>query len=140
MSAFILRHNPSAAMLSSWFDRMLGDPSTEADQELLYRLQPRMDISEEENQYMISMDIPGLTKADISIKVENGTLKVEGERKDERKGKHHHAERAYGKFIRSFSLPDDVDSAKIEAKVDNGVLELKMPKNKKALPIEIKIA
>jgi len=140
MSAFVLRHNPTAAMLSSWFDRMLGDLSTESDQELTSRLQPRMDISEEEGHYYISMDVPGLTKSDISIKVENGAVKIEGERKEEKKGKYHHSERAYGKFLRSFSLPDDVDSAKIEAKAENGVLELKLPKNKKALPIEIKIS
>jgi HSP20 family protein len=143
MSTFLLRHNPTAAaaMLSSWFDRVLGDTqSSEGGHELAYRLQPRLDISEEEQQYNVIVDIPGMTKEDVSVKVENGTLRIEGERKEEKRGKYHHAERTSGKFLRSISLPEDVDSTKIEAKAANGVLELRLPKSKKAMPVEIKIA
>ncbi len=67
-------------------------------------------------------------------------MKIEGERKEERSnGKYHLTERTYGRFYRSFALPDDVDAEKIEAKVSNGVLEISLPKNQKALPVEIKI-
>lgn len=140
MSTFLLRHNPAAAVLSNWFDKMFYDRTTESEGEQTFRLQPKMDISEEEDKYFVSVDIPGLTKDDISIKAESGVIKIEGERKEERKGKYHYAERAFGRFMRIFSLPDDVDSEQIVAKVNNGVLELQLPKNKKALPVEIKIS
>jgi len=142
MSTFVLRHpTTTAALLSNWFDRMLGDtPSSEERHETACRMQPRMDIAEEEGQYSVVVDIPGLTKDDISVKVENGALRIEGERKEEKRGKYHYAERASGTFLRSFTLPEDVDAAKIEAKVANGVLELRLPKSEKALPVEIKIA
>ena len=80
-----------------------------------------------------------MVKEDISIKVENGTMKIEGERKEERTGKYHLTERTVGRFYRSFALPDDVDAEKIEAKASNGVLEISLPKSQKVLPVEIKI-
>jgi HSP20 family protein len=129
---------PAVADFFSIFDRVFGDRAL-ADDRADYRVQPRMDVSEEENRYAVAIDIPGLSKEDISIKVENGTMKIEGERKEERAGKYHLAERSYGRFYRSFALPDDVDAEKIEAKVANGVLEITLPKTQKALPVEIKI-
>jgi len=140
MSTLLLRQSPAASLLSSWFDRMMGDPSSEAVHEAAYSIQARLDISEDEEKYFVTVDIPGLAKEDVSVTVENGVMKIEGERKEEKKGKYHHTERTYGKFLRSFSLPDDVDTSKIEAKAANGVLELQMPKNKKAKPIEVKIS
>jgi len=138
MSALVMRPVPSVADFFSIFDRVFGDrPLT--DDRADYKVQPRMDVSEEENRYAITLDIPGLAKEDISIKVENGTMKIEGERKEERTGKYHLAERTVGRFYRSFALPDDVDAEKIEAKATNGVLEISLPKNQKALPVEIKI-
>jgi len=138
MSALVMRPVPAVADFFSIFDRVFGDrPLT--DDRADYRVQPRMDVSEEENKYAVTLDIPGLAKEDISIKVENGTMKIEGERKEERTGKYHLTERAYGRFYRSFALPDDVDAEKIEAKAANGVLEISLPKNQKALPVEIKI-
>jgi HSP20 family protein len=133
-----MRPVPSVADFFSIFDRVFGDRSL-TDDRADYRVQPRMDVSEEENKYAVTLDIPGLAKEDISIKVENGTMKIEGERKEERAGKYHLTERTYGRFYRSFALPDDVDAEKIEAKASNGVLEISLPKNQKALPVEIKI-
>ncbi|MDR2592927.1 MAG: Hsp20/alpha crystallin family protein [Chitinispirillales bacterium] len=138
MSALVMRPVPSVADFFSIFDRVFGDRSL-TDDRADYRVQPRMDVSEEENKYAVTLDIPGLAKEDISIKVENGTMKIEGERKEERTGKYHLTERTYGRIYRSFALPDDVDAEKIEAKANNGVLEISLPKNQKALPVEIKI-
>jgi HSP20 family protein len=138
MSALVMRPVPAVADFFSIFDRVFGDRSI-TDDRADYRVQPRMDVSEEENKYAVTLDIPGLAKEDISIKVENGTMKIEGERKEERTGKYHLTERTVGRFYRSFALPDDVDAEKIEAKVSNGVLEISLPKNQKALPVEIKI-
>jgi HSP20 family protein len=133
-----MRPVPAMADFFSIFDRVFGDRQL-TDDRVDYRVQPRMDVSEEENKYAVTLDIPGLSKEDITIKVENGAMKIEGERKEERTGKYHLAERTYGRFYRSFALPDDVDAEKIEAKAANGVLEITLPKNQKALPVEIKI-
>ncbi|GBU22576.1 heat-shock protein [Fibrobacteres bacterium R8-0-B4] len=138
MSSLVMRPVPSVSDFFSIFDRVFGDRSL-TDGRADYKVQPRMDVSEEENKYAVTLDIPGLSKEDISIKVENGAMKIEGERKEERTGKYHLAERTYGHFYRSFALPDDVDAEKIEAKAANGVLEISLPKSQKALPVEIKI-
>jgi HSP20 family protein len=88
-----------------------------------YRLQPRMDVSEEENRYVITVDIPGLAKEDISIKIENDAMKIEGKRKEERNNAQYRlTERTAGRLYRSVALPNDVDAEKIEAKAANGVL------------------
>jgi len=142
MSTLVFR-NPAHALFSNWFDRMLGDaaPSEDAGGQAAYqRALPRMDIAEEEGHYSVVVDVPGLTREDVSVKIENGAMRIEGERKEEKRGRYHCAERVSGKFLRSITLPEDVDAAKIEAKVSNGVLELTMPKSKKALPVEVKIA
>ena len=140
MSALVLRHNPAADMLSNWFDRFFSESPSDVGREQTFRLQPKMDISEEDEKYVVTVDIPGLTKEDVGIKVESGMVKIEGERKAEQQGKYRHAERAFGKFMRVFSLPDDVEAEGITAKVANGVLELQLPKSKKAQPREIKIS
>jgi HSP20 family protein len=133
-----MRPVPAVADFFSIFDRVFGDRSLTGDC-ADYKVLPRMDVFEEENRYAVTLDIPGLAKEDISIKVENGAVKIEGERKDERTGKYHLTERAHGRFYRSFALPDDVDAEKVEAKAANGVLEISLPKNRKALPVEIKV-
>ncbi|MDR0306916.1 MAG: Hsp20/alpha crystallin family protein [Chitinispirillales bacterium] len=138
MSAFVMRNYP-AAMLSNWLDGVLDNQLLNADREMQRVMQPRMDFSEEDAHYLIKADVPGLSKEDINITVENGIIKIEGESKEERKGKYHHVERLYGRFSRSFSLPDEVDAGKIEAKVNKGVLELKLPKTEKTKAIEIKV-
>jgi HSP20 family protein len=139
MSTLVVRRNPAAEMLSSWFDRMLGDASPETEGGMTYTVQPRMDIAEEKDAYFITLDVPGLTKEDISVKAESGMIKIEGERKEEKKGKYHRSERAFGRFLRSFSVPDDVEAGQIEAKVAHGVLELRLPKSEKAKAVEIKV-
>ena len=75
--------------------------------------------------------------------MKDGVLSIEGEKKDEKKVKdkewYYHLERSYGKFSRSFSLPELVDAEHIEAKLVDGVLELILKKNEKAKPKEIEV-
>jgi len=132
--------------LSSWLDDFFGNNSMfEAlDREFTSGTWPRVDITEEDNTYVIKADIPGLDKKDISVTVENGTLRIEGEKKEElkkEKDKYFHLERTYGRFSRNFALPEEVDANGIDAKMNNGVLELRLPKTEKARPkaIEVKI-
>jgi HSP20 family protein len=102
---------------------------------------PLTDIIEEENQWIIYSEIPGVKKEDISISFENSHLKIEAKKELKYKNKKHSNEETYqGKYQRKFKLNRDVDSKNIEATYENGVLELKIPKIKeKPKLIEVKI-
>lgn len=105
---------------------------------------PRIDIVENDESYSLKAELPGMDRKDVNIVVEKGVLRIEGEKKEETKrenGKYYHFEREYGKFSRSFALPDGTDAAQIQAKMSNGVLELTITKAEKEKPktIEVKI-
>ena len=106
---------------------------------------PTVDISETEAEYAIKAELPEVKKEDVKVTVEDGVLTIQGERKQEKeeKGrKYHRIERAYGRFVRSFTLPDTVDEGKVRAEYADGVLKLHLPKSEKAKPkqIDVKIA
>ena len=103
------------------------------------------DISEDENEYVIKAELPELKKEEVKVTVENGVLTISGERKfekEENKKKYHRVERAYGRFVRSFALPEDADASKVKAEFKDGMLTVHLPKSEKAKPkqIEVKIA
>ncbi|MBI4006170.1 MAG: Hsp20/alpha crystallin family protein [Gammaproteobacteria bacterium] len=104
---------------------------------------PSVDIKEENDKFVFLADIPGVDPKDIEVTTENGTLTIKGERKveteEEREG-YKRIERSRGSFYRRFSLPDTADTEKINAKSNNGVLEISVPKTDKvkARKIEIK--
>lgn len=105
---------------------------------------PKVDILENDQAFEIHVAAPGLSKEDFNVEVKDSFLTISGERKfsSEKKDKNYHAiETQYGSFSRSFSLPDNVDSSKINAKYNNGMLELTLPKDeKKALKTSIKVS
>ncbi len=103
---------------------------------------PLTDISEDNDKYTLSMDIPGVDKKDVKISYKNGNLVVSGERKyeDEKKSsKFHRIERAYGKYYREFRLPEKIVEDKIEAKFKDGTLSVVVPKAEDAKPKEIEV-
>lgn len=103
---------------------------------------PAADIKETEKAYVISMDVPGMAKNELNIKLENNVLSISGEKKVEEEkenDKYHLIERRIGSFERSFRLPDDVDDNKISASVENGILQVEIQKSAKALPKTIDI-
>jgi len=104
---------------------------------------PKVDVIENETSYEIHFAVPGLNKEEFNIELKDNHLTVSGERKftNEKKDKNYHAiETNYGSFSRSFSLPENVDTSKINAKYDKGILELTVPKDKKkALKKTIKV-
>lgn len=106
---------------------------------------PTVDISETEAEYAIHAELPGVKKEAVKVTMENGVLTIQGERRQEQTEnvrRHHRIERAYGRFARSFTLPDTVDAGKVRAEYADGMLHLHLPKSDKAKPkqIEVKIA
>lgn len=92
---------------------------------------PAVDIKEEDDRFVIRADLPGVSPDDIDITMEKGVLTIKGERKheaEEDKEGYHRIERAYGTFMRRFSLPENVDADKISASTKDGVVELVLPK------------
>lgn len=97
---------------------------------------PAIDVHEGDGQYLIKVDLPGVSKDDIKIAVDNGVLSITAETrsedKEEQDGKLIRQERHFGKFVRSLSIGADVDPAQISARFDQGVLSLFLPKREEA--------
>ena len=97
---------------------------------------PKVDIAETAGGFEVSLAAPGLKKEDFNIEVHDGLLTVSGERKfvNEDKGKNYHSiETQYGTFSKSFRLPKNVDTEKVEAKYKAGILSLFVPKDEKKI-------
>lgn len=125
-------------------DRIFDDFFRVGPREVSGRFIPDVDIYETENSLVIEMEAPGLKKEDIKITVEDGILVISGEKKierDEKKKNYMVVERCFGKFERAFNLPDYVDSEKIKAKYEDGILTITIPKKeeKKKKTIDVKI-
>ncbi len=106
---------------------------------------PAVDIQETDKEYVLKADLPEVKKDDVKVEFEDGVLTVEGERKQEKeeKGKtFHRIEREYGKFVRRFALPTEVDATKLTAEFKEGVLNVHLPKatNGKPKAISVKVA
>lgn len=103
---------------------------------------PAVDISENQNDYTVKAELPGVDKSDVKITVQNDVLTIRGEKKQEKETNdrnRNRVERTYGTFQRSFTLPLSVRSEKIEASYDNGVLTVVLPKMEEAKPKEIEV-
>ena len=103
---------------------------------------PLVDISEDDKEYRIKVELPEIKREDISVTTEAGALTVMGERKFEKEEparKYHRVERAYGTFGRSFALPDDADPAKVRAEFKDGVLTIHLLKDEKVKAQEIRV-
>lgn len=112
---------------------------------------PKVDVKEEKDAYLLEMDLPGKTDNDINIELNRNILTISSQSKSEKEekkeekveaktaGKYLIKERFYSKFSRSFTLPEDVDSENLSAKVTNGVLNVTMPRKAIAAPKRIAI-
>jgi HSP20 family protein len=135
----------SLTSLQDQFNRLLEgnftrDGSGHAD---LATWAPPVDIYETENELVVKADLPDLQDKDIDVRVANNTLTIRGERKFEKdvnEDNYLRIERAYGSFMRSFSLPNTVSSESIRAEYRNGVLTLHMAKREESKPKQIKIS
>lgn len=104
---------------------------------------PPVDIFETADRLVLRAELPGFTEDQVSLRIENGILSIEGERKFEEKSgseNYHRIERSYGKFVRSFSLPAaQFDTEKIGASMSNGILTVELPRREETKPKRIKI-
>lgn len=105
---------------------------------------PTVDISESAEEFQIKAELPEVKKEDVKISIEDGVLRISGERKQEKEEqgkKWHRVERTYGSFMRTFTLPSNVDDSKVRADYKDGVLTLRLPKSAQAKPksVDIKI-
>jgi HSP20 family protein len=103
---------------------------------------PPVDVVETQDKIIVRAELPGMKQEDVNIEFENGILTLRGERKFQKETSehtYHRVERAYGNFIRSFTLPRTVDPEKISASYRDGLLEIEVPKKEDAKPRQIKI-
>ena len=144
----VTRWDPSREMeelqnrLSNFFGRTparLGD--TKEESMTVAEWAPLVDITEDEKEYIIKTELPEVKKEDVKVAVENGLLTIVGERKFEKEEnkKYHRIERAYGRFVRSFIVPDYVEADKVSAEFKDGVLKVRLPKSEKTKPKQIEV-
>ena len=102
--------------------------------------QPLVDIFENDEAVVIKAELPGVDQKDIEVKIEDATLIIRGERKQDseiRKENYHRIERYYGAFHRGFSLPQSIDRERVNAACDKGVLTITLPKKEEVKPRQI---
>jgi len=147
----ITRFNPLSSELTRFdplwdiddmFNRFMLRPLLREGMEI--EPQIRMDVKEADGKYLVSAEIPGVNKDDIHVTVDGNRVSISAEVKQEKEAKEGErvirSERSYGMASRSFTLADEVDQSKVEAKYNNGMLELTLPKKPGAARKEISIS
>jgi HSP20 family protein len=103
---------------------------------------PAVDIYEDVHKVVVKLEVPGIKQEDLDVRVENNTLTVKGERKfesEEKEENFHRIERRYGSFVRSFTVPQTIDTESVAANYDAGVLTITLNKKAEAKPKQVKI-
>jgi len=117
-------------LMNAILNSTMGEPASE---EALVDFRPNINTRETEDNYHIEVELPGVKKENVDIQVDGNVLTISGERKIRQEVKeedYHRIESRYGTFSRSFTLPEKVDIANIQAEFENGVLEVVIPKLK----------
>lgn len=149
----LIRWNPEKELLNiekefsrmfNLFGNRFGLSKTDEDEYGTAEWSPLTDIYEDEENYKLKVDLPGIKKEDVKISFSDGQLSISGERKQEnenKNSKYHRIERTFGKYYRSFSLPQKIVEEKIDAEFKDGQLIVNIPKSEEAKPkqLEIKI-
>ena len=132
--------SPFHKQMDELWNRFLGE--TPLARRVTEEWLPSVDISETKDKLIIKAELPGLEAKDVNVSISGDLLVVKGEKKGEEEEKdehHHYVERYYGSFQRSFKLPVNVKTDKIEATFDKGVLKVTLPKTEEAKKKEIEI-
>lgn len=132
--------------MSSRLNRLIGRARTQTGEAITPSPDwtPLVDVMETDKSWQIKADLPDLRKEDVKVTVQDGALRIEGERKlekEQKDAKFHLVERSYGSFVRSFTLPTNVDPTKITAQFERGSLSVVLPKVDKPAPkaLEVKV-
>lgn len=124
------------------FDGFFGTGRGQNGERTMRRWIPAMDLVEAGDELVLRADLPGLSEDDVAIEIKDGVLTVSGERRAEHKEEgesFYRAERAFGSFVRSLSLPEGIDPDKVAANFENGVLEVRIPKPEERKPHRVAI-
>lgn len=143
----VVRRNPFSEIeaLGPWTgfaDWRRSMPEVFAERARVGQIVPAIDVTESDQQYLVSAEIPGVKKDDLEIEVQDRAVTIRGEKKSEREKSDEKArrlERAYGAFSRSFTLPEDADDTKIDASFEDGVLKVAIAKRPEAKPQQVAI-
>lgn len=122
--------------------RLFDNFVTEGDDFASAMWAPRVDVMEDKDSYVIRAELPGVSRNDVKITLQENVLTIKGEKKQEKEEKDtdfHRVERSYGSFERSFTLPMSVRSEKIDASYKDGILSITLPKAEEAKPKEIEV-
>lgn len=133
------------ASLLDWSPFRRGNLTVEEENITLPEWAPLVDIAEDDKEYLLKVELPEVRREDVKVTVEGGTLTIAGERKAEKEEKgrrFHRIERHYGRFERSFNIPEDAEPDKVTAEFKDGVLRVHLPKSEQARPkqIEVKVS
>jgi HSP20 family protein len=143
--ANITRFDPFNELVDDLFKGFLVRPVSSALEARGGEMLPRMkvDVAEQNGAYLVTAELPGVKKEDIHVTTDGAQVTLEAEVKREKEASKDervlHTERVFGKVTRSFTLPQEVDEAKAQAKFKDGVLELTLPKKQAAQRKQISI-
>ena len=130
---------PDIRLLDDRFDRLI---ERAFGRERTAPWMPAMDVYETDEKVVVTVELPGIAAGDVEVSVEESTLTVSGTREfasEVTEESYHRIERRYGSFSRAVSLPPQVDTGKVDARFEDGVLSIELPKVEKAKPTKIQI-
>jgi HSP20 family protein len=139
----LVKWNPNRSLFNlrnNWLDDFFGsDVLMNRTRESWY---PAVDIEENDNEYIVSLELPGMQKDDVKISFHDDILSISGEKRTESEkenGNYHYFERRFGKFERSFRINSDIIGDKIDANMKDGVLKINLPKAEISKPKQIEV-
>lgn len=140
----LMQYNrPQKDLMSKRFSDIMDEFFNDAVSARRDSFVPSIDVSETDNQFLITAELPGMKKEDINISLENSRLSISGERsfENEEKGKtFHRVETQYGSFNRSFQLPDNISEDSISATYEDGLLNISIDKSEEKVKKQIEIS
>ena len=143
----VIRWNPYRdwSSIADQVSRAFGAPPARArDEELsLGTWMPPVDIVEEKDRIVLTAELPGFRSDQVEVQMEGGVLTLKGERRFEAENEghnYHRVERSYGQFVRSFTLPNNVNREAIKATFGDGLLSIELPKREESKPRQIQIS
>jgi HSP20 family protein len=135
--ALLMRPEPFSQEVNRLFNTLFDASESPAQ-----RWVPAMDLTEAEDHFLLKADLPGLGEDDVSIEVQDNTLTLSGERREEHEQRErgwYRVERQFGRFSRSLTLPEGVNADGIAAEFDRGVLSVRIPKPEERKPRRVQI-